>query len=62
MPELAPVEVRAKSEAGDYALLVGLGIATVALILIPFDGPLGEAAAGTGFLAQAARVGLKFGF
>lgn len=62
--ELAPVDVTAKAEAsaGDYALLVGLGLATIALALIPFDGPLGEGAAGAGFLGQAARMGIKFGF
>lgn len=42
----------------DYAALVGLGLLTVGLAVFPFDGPLGEAAAGTGFAAQAARLGL----
>jgi RHS repeat-associated protein len=47
---------------GDYVALGVLGVATVALFLLPFDGPLGEGAAGAGFLAQAARMGLRLGF
>jgi RHS repeat-associated protein len=47
---------------GDYALLVGLGVATVVLAVIPFDGPVGEGASGLAFLGQAARMGLRLGF
>lgn len=47
------------------ALTVGLGVATVALLICPFDGPLGEGAAGAGTLASGAaflaRLGLTVG-
>jgi hypothetical protein len=50
------------SGAGQWGLLIGLGLATAVLLVSPFDGPFGEVAAGGGFLAQAARMGLKFAF
>lgn len=47
---------------GDYVALTGLGLLTVGLALVPFDGPFGEAAAGAGFAAQASRMGLALAF
>ena len=36
----------------DYAILAGLGLATVCLAVFPFDGPAGEAAVGSVFLLK----------
>lgn len=41
---------------GEVAAVVGLGIATVALALLPLDGPVGEAAAGAAFLLRMNRL------
>lgn len=40
----------------DWAILIGLGAATVGLALLPLDGPAGEAATGTATAAQWARM------
>jgi hypothetical protein len=53
---MRPVPVRPGPTAGDWAILIGLGIATVGLALLPVDGPVGEAAAGTATAAQWARM------
>ncbi len=46
----------------DWLALLGLGALTVGAALFPFDGPVGEAAAGTGFMAQLVRMGLIAAF
>ncbi len=51
-PDLPPVP--APEPAGPRAgtwVIIGLGVATVAAALIPFDGPAGEAAFGSAFVA-----------
>jgi hypothetical protein len=53
---MRPVPVRPGPTAGDWAILIGLGIATVGLALLPVVGPVGEAAAGTATAAQWARM------
>jgi hypothetical protein len=45
---------------GYTVLTVGLAVATVALALCPFDGPLGEAAAGTGTVVAGTRAAIAF--
>lgn len=60
VPNPVPVPVVAPRKApaldwkaiGEGAIVVGLGLATVALIICPFDGPFGEAATGSLFLAR----------
>ena len=59
VPVPMPKEVKqpvAKRSASDWAILIGLGVATVGLALLPFDGPAGEAVAGTATAAQWARM------
>lgn len=51
-----PVAQRSGPAASDWAILIGLGLATVGLALVPFDGPAGEVAAGGATAAQWARM------
>jgi hypothetical protein len=52
-------QTQSSPSVGDWFLLGGLGLTTIGLALFPFDGPAGEMAAGTGFAAQAGRMGLS---
>jgi hypothetical protein len=71
-PETVPVSSRQEqaepSTSGSALEAVGWGgltvlgaVATVALALIPFDGPAGEAAAGVGTMAAASRFARAWG-
>jgi hypothetical protein len=51
-----PVAQRSGPTAGDWAILIGLGLATVGLALLPVDGPAGEVAAGAATATQWARM------
>jgi RHS repeat-associated protein len=44
--------------AGDWVILIGLGLVTAAAVASPFEGPAGDVAAGSLTLGQAARMGL----
>ncbi len=70
-PVPQPVAIPEEEPSVDWwavAETVGMGavtavaaVATVALVAVPFDGPAGEIAAGTGTAASAARTAAAFG-
>jgi hypothetical protein len=45
---------------GDWVVLGVLTLVVVALVLLPVDGPFGDAASGSAWLAQTVRMGLRF--
>ena len=70
-PFLAPVPEKEQEKIIDWGAVgetIGMGVvtalggvATAALLLSPLEGPVGEAAAGTGTAAAAARTAAAFG-
>lgn len=57
VPVPIPKEVKQpQPTARDWAVLIGLGLVTVGLALLPADGPVGEAAAGAATAAKWARM------
>lgn len=63
IPEEEPsVDWWAVAETTGMAVVTAVAaVATVALVVVPFDGPAGEIAAGTGTAAAAARTAAAFG-
>ena len=51
-----PKHIPRENSMGDYATLVGLGALTVALALLPFDGPVGEAASASMFMMKLSTM------
>ena len=55
-PVPEPVFQSNQNSIGDYAALIGLGVLTVGLALLPFDGPIGESMAAGAFFTKLATM------